>query len=114
MGRVLYRVKEVNQDGNSSYSNIVSVFLQNKRLVIYPNPVKDNTIKVQLNNFNPGTYTIHIYNSTGAIVHNRNVNHAGGAMTHNVMLSKKLPVGIYNVVVVDPSGTRNSMALLVQ
>lgn len=113
-GQVMYRVKEVSQDGNSVYSNTVSTVLKYKQLVIYPNPVRDNVIKVQLNNSMPGKYNIHIYNPNGAVVFNSSISHNGGSVAHSLALAHKLPAGVYSVVVIDPSGQRNTVALLVQ
>ena len=41
-GTNYYRLKQVDEDGSFSYSNVVPVTLQNETLItVYPNPVKD-------------------------------------------------------------------------
>lgn len=44
-GRVYYRVKQADQDGNSKLSNIVSVLFSNGDIVkVYPNPAQQQVI----------------------------------------------------------------------
>ena len=50
IGTIYYRLKTVDVDGYTEYSNIESVhFSQAKSFVIYPNPVSSNTIGILLN-----------------------------------------------------------------
>ncbi|PZR26332.1 MAG: hypothetical protein DI535_14520 [Citrobacter freundii] len=114
-GTLLYRVKEVRVNGAFNYSNTAFIRLNGSAgLMIYPNPVKDNTIKIQLTNAERGKCTVQLFNATGQIVHNAVFNYPGGVFQQSLILPVKLPMGVYRMVLVDAKGEKTFASLIVE
>jgi hypothetical protein len=66
-----YRLKQTDFDGKFAYSDIVSVKMLGDKMSaemdvqVYPNPVSNQLIHVDLNAQNNGTYTMHMINEIG-------------------------------------------------
>jgi hypothetical protein len=72
VGQNVYRLKQVDIDGNITYSNNVDVSIidrSNRAVCLYPNPTK-NTINLSINTktADGGSYKIMVSNSSGIIV----------------------------------------------
>lgn len=96
-GDNFYRLRIIDIDGRYKYSMIVKVVVgkDGQILVIYPNPVADRMINVQLNNFTKGRYEFNLYNSAGQIVYTRSINHGGGSASEVITLPSSISRGIY-------------------
>ncbi len=102
-GNNFYRIKSVGLDGTVQYSKIVKVTLAgngNSSLVIYPNPIIGNSIGLQLNNFETGTYTLTLTNKLGQQVFAKTIANNGTASSQTVMLDKNLAAGVYQLKLV--------------
>jgi Secretion system C-terminal sorting domain len=88
-GDNFYRVKAVEKTGSISYSDIIriNVSSNNTSLVLYPNPVQGNHIKLQIGHLPSGTYSIRIYNSTAQLMYSQMINHAGGSLSETVLFN---------------------------
>ncbi len=91
-----YRIK-VLAAGDNKYSSIVKVNLQKGTTYIslYPNPVKGESVQLQLSNLAKGQYTIKMYNSAGQQVYQRSLQHNGGSASETISLGNTLPSGSY-------------------
>jgi hypothetical protein len=101
-GTNYYRIKVVEKSAASFYSSVVSAKISNTKsgVSVYPNPVKGNTLNVQLNMQQAGRFTINIYSTTGQLVQAKAVDHVGGFLNVQVTLSANAAKGIYQVQVV--------------
>jgi hypothetical protein len=92
-GNNFYRVRSVESNGNVSYSNIVRLNLKKlfPELTIYPNPLKGNEMGLQLGNLPPGRYRISIVNAAGQKEFSKELDHAGGAISEILTVSKLRP-----------------------
>ncbi|MCG2615468.1 T9SS type A sorting domain-containing protein [Terrimonas sp. NA20] len=113
-GALLYRVKEVRLNGETSYSNTAFIRISNHGLLIYPNPVTDGKLKLQVNDSPTGRYTIQLHNSTGQAVYNGTFNYPGGVFQHSVTLPGKLVTGVYRMIITDPEGKRTNASVVIQ
>jgi hypothetical protein len=110
-----YRVKEVLEDGTSSYTNIIKVKIEEGKssLIIYPNPVADRIINVELKNQQVGPYRIRVVNGAGQTV----LEEKGMSNSTNSIRTLRLPqsasAGIYRLVVEDSRGASMNTTLLV-
>jgi zinc-dependent metalloproteinase lipoprotein len=64
--RYSYRLKQIDLDGKSSFSNIVNInyFNKDKSVLLYPNPL-ESKLNIQLNNFNNNKFEIEINDVLG-------------------------------------------------
>jgi hypothetical protein len=95
-----YRIRQIDIDGRHSYSIIRTVAYQHEvyDVKVWPNPVSDDNITIELgNNIERGT--IHLINSSGAVVHTQTFGENDYRATMN---SADLNPGIYTVVIESP------------
>jgi hypothetical protein len=99
-GNNFYRVKGIGRAGETYYSKVVRVNLNKGRneLVVYPNPMVDNTITLSFI-LPKGNYLTSIVNAAGQEVYRKSFTHAGGAATQAFNLEHNLSKGVYQVVV---------------
>ena len=74
---------------------------------VYPNPVSNNKINLQMNNLEKGTYTVRVINNLGQEVMNSVIsNEAGNSI--KTIAAKGLTTGIYTLQVTGKSGSYTS------
>jgi pimeloyl-ACP methyl ester carboxylesterase len=99
IGKNYYRIKQVDNDGTVSYSNIViSIISEKNNVILYPNPVNEvlviDFIKAPIN-FKKGT--IIIINSIGQIIQQQIINTTSSKAFIN---TSELAAGIYNIQII--------------
>ncbi len=78
-GDNFYRIKAIGKDGTAQYSGIVKVSINtNSDMVVYPNPVGNKVINVQLDNVEAGNYSLIVYSVAGQKLYTRVFTHSGG------------------------------------
>ena len=114
-GNNFYRIKAVDKSGHVKYSEVVVVKVGNGRadIVIYPNPVKEGTLNIQLNNEPQGTYIIQLFNSLGQQLLTKTIVHAGGSAAQTIKLSSTVSKGIYQLQVTNGE-TKKTQQIIVQ
>lgn len=90
--RTWYRLKMTDKDGQSRYSNIISVLPEaGSNDVIYPNPVTDGTLRLQLHHAFDELIVMH---ANGSVVQRAQLNGQTGSVT---LPLNKLAQGLYMV-----------------
>lgn len=109
-GTFYYRIKIVEKNGNNYYSKIVKITIgknTNANIVnVYPNPVKGNTLQLQLMNVEQGEYVVRIINTQGQVVQQSTLQHTGGSATTSIVLSKAIAAGNYQLEMTSEKGVR--------
>lgn len=97
-GNNFYRIKAVGADGDITYSAIVRLNITSiqSSFSVYPNPVVNNTIHLQLNNLPTDTYKVNIYNTAGQTVYTTNITYNGGNSAQ-IITTTNLAKGIYQL-----------------
>ena len=62
-----YRIKRVNVNGRSDYSNVITLKGGSSSVAIYPNPAK-NTLNISIAGNEAADYTIEMLNASGQLV----------------------------------------------
>ena len=106
-----YRIKSVDLNGATATTNIVKVLMGEigQEITVYPNPVINGKINLVLNNQPAGKYGIRIYNKSGQVIKESQVQHAEGSSTETIKLDNYTPHGIYQLEVMLPGGTRTNI-----
>ena len=97
-GANFYRIKII-EAGKGTYSQVLKVNINNSsvnRITIYPNPIKGNSIALQMN-LQKGIYTITLTNKLGQQIVTKEIEHAGGSATEIIESSKALVAGVYQL-----------------
>lgn len=104
-GNNYYRIKSVNLDGTSKFSNIVKVnlpYVSGDKVQIFPNPAVAS-LQMQLNDLPAGNYLLRIINASGQPVENIRLQKAGGAQVFGLQVGK-LSQGLYRLQLTNDKG----------
>ncbi|MGN6267216.1 MAG: hypothetical protein ACTHM5_16165 [Ginsengibacter sp.] len=101
-----YRIRIEEQTGKISYSDVVkvSIPLGKPSIGIYPNPITDGIIHLQLINQPKGRYGLRLLNPLGQAIIAKQVEHAGGNATEDIKWDYHLAHGVYQLQVLKPDG----------
>jgi hypothetical protein len=110
-----YRLRAVDIDGEKKYSAIVLVKLGGliPTITIFPNPVINKSLTLQMQNMKAGLYHLRLYNSTGQAVLSKQLNHTGGSASQALYLPVTLPAGYYQMEILHAE-SRSSFKLVIQ
>lgn len=95
-GNNYYRIKSVGKTGEVSYSQIVRVDMSKRgnEIVVYPNPLKGNTLNLYLH-AGKGQYSVNLLSMTGQSVFKQIIQHPGGSSTQTLQLPYNLLNSVY-------------------
>lgn len=98
-GYNFYRIKTFKATGIVELSNIVKVNISIEKnfFNIYPNPIKDNIIRIRINNMDKGIYRLDLFNDLLQQVYTTKINYSGGLSTFKVEVNKGISKGIYRL-----------------
>lgn len=116
-GISFYRLRNLDQDGKSGYSNIVRVNLSKdgKSVIVYPNPVRaGGYLSYGSSQLAKGIYTARIFNAAGQQVYNQQFSHAGGAINQTIQLPAGMKAGLYAMQLSNEEITVSSRTFIVQ
>ena len=111
-----YRIRSVEKNGSSRYSNIVKVRTggKNAEFSVYPNPVKGGVINLQMGNVEKGIYTIKLFNNLGQELVSRTISHNGGSASQTILLGNAVPQGSYRMQVMNNGTTVATKTVVVE
>jgi uncharacterized repeat protein (TIGR01451 family) len=112
-GNNYYRVRSVSHDGKINYTQIVKVTMEKiaQKISVYPNPVTDGSIRLQLKNQPPGIYTIGLFNSLGQLISSKKITVTQGIQQESISINN-LPAGIYQLKVIKPNGNSEFIKII--
>ena len=113
-GNNFYRIRSIDIDGKTQYSEVMKAFAAKGSvgLNVYPNPVKNNQLNLQMINQQASIYEVRLMNSFGQNFQNKKIDHKGGSNVISIMPSQNIPKGIYRLEVMSPNGTRQVISVV--
>jgi hypothetical protein len=101
-----YRVKSTDINGKMAYSTVVKVLIgkMKQEISVYPNPIVNGVINLQLLNQPAGKYGIRLISNNGQVITSKEINHPAGNGSESIQLNKYLSGGIYELEVTKPDG----------
>lgn len=103
-GTNFYRIVAMDNDGKKQYSSTIKI-ITNKTQAnfnIYPNPVINNLINLELSGITKGNaYKVNVYNISGKLVFTSSINAEGNSLTKSIQLPTQIKAGNYVVEVCD-------------
>ncbi len=94
------------------FSGTSLLYSSNPTIAVYPNPVTNGIINLQLNNMPPGIYNIKIFNPLGQIISTRQINHAQDNIVEHINLGTVLAKGEYLLEVIKPDKSKFSTKVI--
>ena len=106
-----YRIKSVDLNGKTATTSVVKVLTgsTNPEISVYPNPVSNGIISLQLDNQPQGKYGIRLLNKSGQVIMQKQIEHADGSSVETISLDKYAPHGIYQLEISKPDGTTSNI-----
>ncbi len=92
-----YRVRNLDFSGAYTYSPVVRLdgLKSTRGALIYPNPVRGNTMQLRLTNPVRENYQLEWISSQGSVIHFSAISHPGGQAEHVLRTPGSIPPGIY-------------------
>ena len=112
-----YRLKVIQINDNSDYSQVIKVSDNNNvksEVLLYPNPVINRKIILQLNNLPAEVYFVNLYNETGLRVMQQTINHGGGSEVVSLKLPAGMAAGMYHLTLSSVQGKQYQKSIIVQ
>jgi hypothetical protein len=115
-GNNYYRVQSRDNDGKSGYSKIVLIKIENtvSGIRIYPNPVTNNIIGIEFKNMVAGSYKARLLSSVGQTMHSQQIIHTAAADKEYIQPATTLAPGIYQLEMVAPNNSINTVNVIVK
>jgi Ice-binding-like len=112
--RSFYRLKMIDIDRVFKYSAIVKIEMNaEKGISVYPNPVTNHTLLLQMYGQPKGNYLINMYSSNGEKVMSSRIIQDGNDGVRTIALNKNLPPAFYYLEIGDPGKNRQLLKILV-
>ncbi|HPH86275.1 MAG TPA: T9SS type A sorting domain-containing protein, partial [Ferruginibacter sp.] len=102
-GDNFFRVRSIGFGTDTKYSEIVKVNMaENASMIsVYPNPVKDGNIGLNLNNLPKADYDLNLYGVNGQLVLRQRINHPGGSQRLMVPVGMGYAKGVYTLEMIN-------------
>jgi hypothetical protein len=100
-GNNFYRLKVIEMVAPSKFTNVVRVSINGSGSVMdmYPNPVPEKMLNLEMKKLAKGTYQFTLYNNLGQSVFTKQIEHAGGSASAVIHLPAHIRKGIYHAQV---------------
>jgi hypothetical protein len=105
-GYYYYRIKSIDKKGKVTYSEKMKVLIGdgNSSIKIYPNPIKNGIINLQMLNMPAGKYGIRLTNQLGQIIVSKEVERSEGSGVEKINWDYKLAHATYQLQITLPNG----------
>jgi hypothetical protein len=116
-GTNYYRIRNIDNNAVFQESNIASVDIGKgilSGMAIYPNPVIDGSIGLQMNNMPIGEYGIKIMNSSGQVMLTETIYHGATSEIELIYLNKAAAPGVYILEAQLPNNTQTKIKFVNQ
>ncbi len=109
-----YRIKSVDLNGKVNYTQIVKVFMGKASgdISVYPNPIVNGNVNLQLTNQPAGTYNVRLLNPLGQVVLTRQITHTEGSSTETIKWDYNFARGVYQLEINRPVGEVKTIKIM--
>jgi hypothetical protein len=103
-GDYFYRIRSISNNNVTGYGNVVKARMNKSTpaMYVFPNPVTDKQIQLQMNSMPQGVYSVRLINNLGQTVLSKRISHSSGTSTERIQPDKKLVPGLYYLEVLSP------------
>lgn len=115
-GNNFYRIKSVGTDGSIIYSRIVKViYLQaNPGIRIFPNPVLNQTVKLQFSGLSSGAYSFVLTNVTGQVIFKNTIDYSGIDASVEIELPPSVKYGSYQAEIKKGNTYKTTLKVIIK
>ncbi len=116
-GQYYYRIKAISLHGVIAYSPVskVSIVKSCPSLSVFPNPVTGNNAYLVIDSKLPsGEYILTLLTVNKNVISNKKIFHKGGKGNYNFLSGARLIPGIYQLEIILPDRTKQTIKLIVK
>lgn len=115
-GTYFYRIRCLGTNGAVSYSEVAKVTIRKAtpKMYVFPNPVTNSIIGLQLNGLPAGVYETRLFDAAGKVVNYERIAHASGTATIQIRPKNTLVSGLYQLEVIGPDKQRTVLKVAVK
>ena len=115
-GYYYYRIRSLSNNAVVGYSKVVKVKMNRStpELYVFPNPVTEDNIQIQMNKMPPGIYRVRLLSAIGQVLGNYQISHVFNTSTENIHLANRLVSGVYQLEITHPNNKVKKIAISVQ
>ena len=101
-----YRIKSIDRSGAVTFSPVVKALIKESKrsIVLYPNPVADRVIHLQMNQQPEGKFLIRLLDASGKALMEKSIEHTSENSTENIPLKSMIAHGYYRLEITAPAG----------
>ena len=112
-GNNYYRIQSTAIDGQTKYSTVLKVCTGKcaTAIIVFPNPVINNTVKLQMMNQPAGNYTVRLISAFGQVLSVKQLSHQEGA-NESFIPSVAVPKGLYQLEVTGAAGNKATIQVI--
>ncbi|MDP4286007.1 MAG: hypothetical protein Q8891_16460 [Bacteroidota bacterium] len=109
-----YRIRSNDINGIAKYSEVVKVVKGDSKneISVFPNPIINNHINLQLNKQPSGNYGIRLINKSGEVIMSTKIEHLLNTPIEIINIQKKVSHGIYQLEIIKPDNTQLNINIL--
>jgi hypothetical protein len=115
-GYNFYRIKYIDETGAAKYSSVVKVKMGEimaSSINIFPNPVENNTIHLQFNNYATCRYHVRLLSEAGHVLYEDNVENFSSNGSASIHPATHLPAATYLLEIVGESNKKITKKVIV-
>ena len=103
----------MSKDGQISDTKIIRVVVGKiaTNISVYPNPITDGAIRLQMSNLPAGVYAVNLTNSIGQEIFSDKITHSENNAIEMISI-RHLAKGIYQLEVIKPDGSVQLISVL--
>ena len=116
LGYYYYRIRSISNNNVIGYSNVVKVKINRSTpaMYVFPNPVTENIIHLQMNSMPKGVYAVRLTNTLGQVIGTNPIGHLEGTATETIQPNNKLLTGIYQLEITTPNKKTSIIKVIVK
>ncbi len=81
---------------------------------VFPNPVQNGLVNVQMNNMADGAYNFKLINNLGQVIHTERIVHQKETATEQLQVSKTVSKGMYKLQIITPDNKVSITNVIIQ
>jgi hypothetical protein len=114
---VYYRLECVDNDGKSSFSNIILLKYNSNNLFdvsVYPNPVINNILNISIKNVSIGKFNLELKDFKGSTIVAKSLNSGFTNTAFSLDLPKGISKGVYILNAYNNNGLRHTQKIIIK
>ena len=112
-GDNFYRVKMIDKNSGSRYSNVVKqpVKAAAPSIHIFPNIITNRDLNLQFTDMEKGVYSMRLLNALGQVIMMNTIQHNGGTYLHTKALAGNSSKGSYRLEIIQPGNKKTILKI---